>query len=80
MNKKNGANTLSGQTRPKVSEKKLHSGKNRGAGTADSTRQGLSKKDSERLDRLSHSLQKVYQTAVDEAVPDSMLDLLKKLG
>lgn len=37
-------------------------------------------KDSERLGQLSSSLQKAYQTTVNEAVPDSMMDLLKKLG
>lgn len=53
----------------------------KGGGTSESThRNGLSGKDSERLDRLSSSLKKVYQTTVDEAVPDSMMDLLKKLG
>lgn len=37
-------------------------------------------KDSDRLGQLSSSLKKVYQTTVNEAVPDSMMDLLKKLG
>ncbi len=41
---------------------------------------GLSGKDAEKLDRLSTSLRHVYQTAVEEDVPDSMMDLLKRLG
>ena len=37
-------------------------------------------KDKERLGQLSSSLKQAYQTTLDEAVPDSMMDLLKKLG
>lgn len=37
-------------------------------------------KEMERLGQLSSSLKKVYQTTVDEAVPDAMMDLLKQLG
>lgn len=37
-------------------------------------------KENERLNQLSSSLQKAYQTTLNEAVPDSMMDLLKKLG
>lgn len=39
-----------------------------------------SAKENERLNQLSSSLQKAYQTTLNEAVPDSMMDLLKKLG
>lgn len=41
---------------------------------------GLSGTDSEKLDQISTSLKKVYQSAVDERVPDEMMELLKKLG
>lgn len=44
-------------------------------------KQGKDKaKDKERLGQLSSSLKQAYQTTLDEAVPDSMMDLLKKLG